>query len=116
VAELASTGRVRRSRPTPAGRREEREERSKYRHGSITPAAPVPLVVPAPHGDLSAAPIETIVEVTGRVWPGSRVQVRERCRAVRAVLTHLGGTVNLGWTRSRNACLSNLDTPTTWRA
>jgi hypothetical protein len=73
------------------------EERSKYRHGSITPAVPVPEVTPVPHGDLAAAPIEAIVEVAGRVWPGSAGQIRDRRRAVRAVLTHLAGYEGGAW-------------------
>jgi hypothetical protein len=73
------------------------EERSKYRHGSITPAVPVPEVTPVPHGDLAAAPIEAIVEVAGRVWPGSAGQIRDRRRTVRAVLTHLAGYEGGAW-------------------
>jgi site-specific recombinase XerD len=96
VTEPTSTGRVRRARPAPAVR-DRLLERSKYRHGSVIPAAPVPVVPPAPQGDLSVASIGAIVETTMRVWPGSRVQVRERGRAVRAVLTHLAGLQGHVW-------------------
>jgi len=96
VADTPTTGRVRRSTPVVAAA-EESLDRSKYRHGSIVPAAPQPAVPPTPHGDLTAAHAEAIVEMVGQVWSGPAKTVSERRRAVRALLTYLAPLSGQTW-------------------
>jgi integrase len=96
VAELSSTGRVRRSSPVRAVAEDELR-RSKYRQGAITPAAPTPNVLAAPHGDLTAAPAKVIVDLVGRVWSGSVKMDSERRRAIRALLAHLARLPGETW-------------------
>jgi len=102
VADTPTTGRVRRS--TPAATAEEMFARSKFRHGSIVPAAPQPVLPPAPHGDLTGASTDVIVELAGRVWPGPATTMGEHRRAVAAVLAYLAtqraGTWQQRWDAS----------------
>jgi integrase len=96
VAELTSTGRVRRSGPASTAA-EDDWRRSKFRHGSMEPAAPTPVVAAIPRGDLTVSPAETIVGLVAGVWPGTVKVVSERRRAVRALLAHLAGLPGSTW-------------------
>lgn len=87
----STTGRLHRCEPgTPGDKNFEAiVARSKFRHATIVPAAPIPTIPPGRHGDLSRASIDQLVALTRGVWPAGSTAVGNRRLAVRRFLAHL---------------------------
>jgi site-specific recombinase XerD len=105
VAE-STTGRLRRCEPQALADHDfdATVARSKFRHATIVPAAPIPTIPPGPRGDLSRASIDQLVALTREVWPGAATPVGNRTLAVRRFLadleSHPGGTWQERWDAS----------------
>ncbi|MGC4851838.1 tyrosine-type recombinase/integrase [Micromonospora sp. DT4] len=100
MAELASTGKVRRTRPVDPSV----VDGSRYRRGRITPEAPAPSPAALPYGDLSRASEQQIVDLAMRVWPGQPPALAARRHDLRGLLRLLARFDGDTWQQRWDGC------------
>ncbi|MBF9132747.1 hypothetical protein I0C86_27885 [Plantactinospora sp. S1510] len=92
-----TTGRIRRNSPPALPSVHDDFADSRFRHGSIQPAAPPPTTQPWWFGDLGSADGEDIVTVADRVWPASPATALKRRHSLRRLLDHLAAVPGQTW-------------------
>jgi hypothetical protein len=92
-----TTGRIRRNSPPASSGDHDDFADSKFRHGSITPAAPPPTTRPWPFGDLGTADVEDVAAVADRVWPASPATALKRRHSLRHLVEHLVALPGQTW-------------------